>query len=128
MLLAGLAPIISEWAEWHVLQKDIRDRDQEALRERALIENHAHHPDDFADTAALSTQMDLMISMDTSVADSTSALGKLAAVSSGFSLAARSEEPGYPTAKLFRQTVDRDWSDVITRIAEQLKVFLVARA
>ena len=41
MLLAGLAPIISEWAEWHVLQKDIRDRDQEALRERALIESCA---------------------------------------------------------------------------------------
>ena len=74
--LADLAPIISDAAEWHVVQKDIRDRDQKALRELALIENHAHHLDDFADTAALITHIDLVISIDTSVAHLAGALGK----------------------------------------------------
>jgi hypothetical protein len=133
MLRAGLAPIVSEWAEWHVLQKDIRDRDQEELRERALIENRARHLDEFADTAASITHMDLVISIDTSVAHLTGALGKPLWLLLPFHpdfrwLRDRQDSPWYSTAKLFRQTVDRDWSDVIMRIAEQLKVFLAARA
>ena len=116
-----------------MLQKDIRDRDQKALRELALIENHAHHLDDFADTAALITHMDLVISIDTSVAHLTGALGKPLWLLLPFHpdfrwLRDRQDSPWYPTAKLFRQTVDGDWSDVITRISEQLKVFLAARA
>jgi ADP-heptose:LPS heptosyltransferase len=133
MLLAGLAPIISEWAEWHVLQKDIRDRDQTTLRQLALLQNHAPRLDDFTDTAALITHMDLVISIDTSVAHLTGALGKPLWLLLPFHpdfrwLRDRHDSPWYPTAKLFRQTVDRDWSDVIMRIAEQLKVFLAARA
>jgi ADP-heptose:LPS heptosyltransferase len=133
MLLAGLAPIISEWAEWHVLQKDIRDRDQTTLRQLALLQNHAPRLDDFNDTAALITHMDLVISIDTSVAHLTGALGKPLWLLLPFHpdfrwLRDRHDSPWYPTAKLFRQTVDRDWSDVIMRIAEQLKVFLAARA
>jgi ADP-heptose:LPS heptosyltransferase len=133
MLLAGLAPIISEWAEWHVLQKDIRDRDQTTLRQLALLQNHAPRLDDFNDTAALITHMDLVISIDTSVAHLTGALGKPLWLLLPFHpdfrwLRDRHDSPWYPTAKLFRQTVDRDWSDVITRIAQQLKVFRAARA
>jgi ADP-heptose:LPS heptosyltransferase len=130
--LADLAPIISDAAEWHVVQKDIRDRDQKALRELALIENHARHLDDFADTAVLITQMDLVISIDTSVAHLTGALGKRLWLLLPFHpdfrwLRGRQDSLWYPTAKLFRQTVDDDWSDVITRISEELKVFLAAR-
>jgi ADP-heptose:LPS heptosyltransferase len=133
VLLAGLAPIISEWAEWHVLQKDIRDRDQTTLRQLALLQNHAPRLDDFNDTAALITHMDLVISIDTSVAHLTGALGKPLWLLLPFHpdfrwLRDRHDSPWYPTAKLFRQTVDRDWSDVITRIAQQLKVFRAARA
>jgi tetratricopeptide (TPR) repeat protein len=131
--LADLAPIISDAAEWHVLQKDIRDRDQATLRELALLENHAPRLDDFTDTAALISHMDLVISIDTSVAHLTGALGKPLWLLLPFHpdfrwLRDRRDSPWYPTAKLFRQTVDRDWSDVIARIAEELKVFLAARA
>jgi ADP-heptose:LPS heptosyltransferase len=51
-----------------VLQKEIRDRDREALSELVLIKNHAGLLDDFTDTAALIAQMDLVICIDTSVA------------------------------------------------------------
>lgn len=76
--------------------------------------------------------MDLVISIDTSVAHLTGALGKqlwlLLLFHPDFRwLRDRQDSPWYPTAKLFRQIVDDDWSDVITRISEQLKVFLPAR-
>ena len=113
--LASLAPIISDAAEWHVLQKDIRDRDQTILRQLALLQNHAPRLDDFTDTAALITHMDLVISIDTSVAHLTGALGKPLWLLLPFHpdfrwLRDRHDSPWYPTAKLFRQTVDRDWS------------------
>jgi hypothetical protein len=74
-----------------------------------------------------------VISIDTSVAHLTGALGKPLWLLLPFHpdfrwLRDRHDSPWYPTAKLFRQTVDRDWSDVITRIAQQLKVFRAARA
>jgi hypothetical protein len=126
--LARLAPIISEQAEWHVLQRDIRDRDRDALAERALIKNHAALLDDFSDTAALIAQMDLVISVDTSVAHLTGALGKPLWLLLPFHpdfrwLRDRDDSPCYPTAKLFRQTTDCDWDGVVARIAEQLKTF-----
>ena len=91
--LASLAPIISEKAEWHVLQKDIRGRDREALSELAPIKNHAELLDDFADTAALISQMigDLhrhqRRAFDRGVGQAALAV---AAVSPGLPLAARS--------------------------------------
>jgi hypothetical protein len=38
----------------------------------------------------------------------------------------REDSPWYPTARLFRQTQDGDWSDVLTRIAAELKILLEA--
>ena len=125
--LASLAPIISEKAEWHVLQKDIRGRDREALSELALIKNHSELLDDFADTAALISQMDLVISIDTSVAHLTGALGKPLWLLLPFHpdfrwLRDRDDSPWYPTAKLFRQTTDGDWNAVVARVSSELEM------
>ena len=116
-----------------MLQRDIRDRDRDALAERALIKNHAALLDDFTDTAALIAQMDLVISVDTSVAHLTGALGKPLWLLLPFHpdfrwLRDRDDSPWYPTAKLFRQTTDGDWDGVVARIANQLEMKFAARA
>jgi hypothetical protein len=38
----------------------------------------------------------------------------------------RDDSPWYPTARLFRQTTDGDWSDVLAWISEQLKILLLS--
>jgi ADP-heptose:LPS heptosyltransferase len=77
--------------------------------------------------------MDLVISIDTSVAHLAGALGKPLWLLLPFHpdfrwLRDRGDSPWYPTATLFRQTIDDDWSDVVARISEQLKILLTAGA
>lgn len=80
---------------------------------------------DFADTAALIEQLDLVITVDTSVAHLTGALGKplwllLARNADWRWLRGREDTPWYPTARLFRQPRLGEWGDVIAQVAEEL--------
>jgi ADP-heptose:LPS heptosyltransferase len=130
--LTDLAPIISGNAQWHVLQKDIRDRDRDALRSLVLIKNYSRSLVDFSDTAALIVHMDLVISVDTSVAHLTGALGKplwlLLPFHADFRwLRERDDSPWYPTAKLFRQPSDGDWHAVASQVVKELAAWLAAR-
>ncbi len=77
---------------------------------------------DFAETAALLSQLDLLISVDTAVAHLAGALGRptwvmLPRVPDWRWLTDRTDSPWYPTARLFRQATDGDWADVIGRVA-----------
>jgi ADP-heptose:LPS heptosyltransferase len=81
---------------------------------------------DFADTAALIENLDLVISVDTSVAHLAGALGKnvwtlLPARPEWRWLLDRDDSPWYPTMRLFRQTRRGDWTDVIDRVVTTLK-------
>lgn len=72
------------------------------------------HLDDFADTAALIERLDLVVSIDTSVAHLAGALGKPVFVLLNHSpcwrwLAGRDDSPWYPSARLFRQARRNDW-------------------
>ena len=85
---------------------------------------------DFADTAAVVDQLDLVITVDTSVAHLAGALGKpcwvlLPAKGADWRwLEGRSDSPWYPgTMRLFRQERDGNWSDVVGAIAAALKTF-----
>lgn len=83
---------------------------------------------DFADTAALVSNLDLVISVDTSVVHLAGALGKpvwtmLAFVPDWRWLLDRGETPWYPTMRLFRQAMRGQWSDVVARVAEGLREF-----
>jgi ADP-heptose:LPS heptosyltransferase len=83
---------------------------------------------DFADTAALIANLNLVISVDTSVAHLAGAMGKpvwtlLPFVSDWRWLAEREDSPWYPTMRLFRQAAAGDWSGVISRIAGELAMF-----
>ncbi|MBO1348904.1 MAG: hypothetical protein EBE86_016640 [Hormoscilla sp. GUM202] len=80
---------------------------------------------DFADTAAVISQLDLVISVDTSVAHLAGALGKPVWVLLPFSpdwrwLLDRSDSPWYPTMRLFRQQQPGDWSELFARVKSAL--------
>lgn len=81
---------------------------------------------DFADTAALIANLDLVISVDTSVAHLAGALGRPVWILSRLDgcwrwLDGREDSPWYPTARLFHQTHWGDWSPAVSRLAEALK-------
>jgi tetratricopeptide (TPR) repeat protein len=80
---------------------------------------------DFADTAALIAQLDLVIAVDTGVAHLAGALGKpvwlmLPTNPDWRWLLNRDDSPWYPTMRLFRQTRRGEWTDVIDRVATAL--------
>lgn len=80
---------------------------------------------DFADTAALMSHLDLVISVDTSVAHLAGALGRPTWVLLPFApdwrwMLERDDSPWYPTMRLFRQSRRRDWLPVLERVREAL--------
>ena len=80
---------------------------------------------DFGATAAIIAQLDLVITIDTSVAHLAGAMGKpvwvlLPAVADWRWLLAREDSPWYPTMRLFRQSQPGDWSMVFERVNKEL--------
>ena len=81
---------------------------------------------DFAETAALIKNLDLVISVDTSVAHLAGALGKPVWVLSRFDacwrwLRNRPDSPWYPAARVFGQPAPGDWTSVIAKITHELE-------
>ena len=84
---------------------------------------------DFANTAALIANLDLVISVDTAVAHLAGALGKPVWTLVSFApdwrwMLDREDSPWYPTMRLFRQRTRRDWSEVIGRVRIALEHIL----
>jgi ADP-heptose:LPS heptosyltransferase len=78
---------------------------------------------DFADTAALIANLDLVISVDTAVVHLAGAMGKPVWPLVPFAtdwrwLLGREDSPWYPTMRLFRQQAPTRWDDVIEQVAE----------
>jgi len=89
------------------------------------IHNIGEQFDDFADTAAAMANLDLVISVDTSVVHLAGALGVrtwtlLPHTPDWRWLADREDSPWYPNMQLFRQPARGDWSSVINKVAMQL--------
>ncbi|THD70135.1 tetratricopeptide repeat protein [Phenylobacterium sp.] len=89
------------------------------------------HPEDtgakdFADTAAIIDGLDLLVSIDTSVAHLAGAMGKpcwtlLPALHCDWRwLRDRTSSPWYPTMRLYRQTRAKDWTETIDRVIDDL--------
>ena len=84
--------------------------------------------EDFADTAALCSALDLVISVDTSIAHLAGALGKPVWVLLPFNpdwrwMLGRTDSPWYTSAWLFRQHAPDDWS----RVLDAVKAGLLSR-
>lgn len=109
------------------LQKEVRATDEAALRD-ARIAHFGEQLTDFQQTAALVAAMDLVISVDTSVAHLAGALGKPTWILLPFSpdwrwLLEDTGSPWYPTARLFRQRRAGDWEGVIRAVQLALRDF-----
>ena len=109
---------------FHVLQQDVTPDDRDWLMRHGFAD-HSAALRDFGDTAALITLMDLVITIDTSVAHLAGGLGAPVWVMLAFNadwrwLRDRSDSPWYPTARLFRQPAPGVWDPVITDVAAAL--------
>jgi len=107
------------------LQKELRGEDQETLRSRPDILHFGDELTDFSDTAALCELMDVIISVDTSVAHLAGALGKpvwilLPYIPDWRWLLDRSDSPWYPGAKLYRQEKIGEWDAVFEKVKSDL--------
>jgi hypothetical protein len=125
MGLSQLLPYLPGGFHYLSLQKDLSASERriaaahpiEFLPEQAL---------DFAETAALCECMDLVISVDTSIAHLSAALGQKTWILLPFNadcrwLLDRSDSPWYPSVRLYRQIQSGDWHGVLSRIAADLK-------
>jgi len=80
---------------------------------------------DFADTAAIVANLDLVISVDTSVVHLAGAMGKPVFLLDRYDhcwrwLSGREDSPWYPSLRIFRQTRPGEWAPVIARVTAAL--------
>jgi tetratricopeptide (TPR) repeat protein len=107
--------------EFHSLQKEIRYEDIATLTATDNLTAHQKLLNDFSDTAALINVLDLVITVDTSVAHLAGALGKAVWILLPYApdfrwMLGRDDTPWYPTARLFRQPDIGDWDSVINNL------------
>jgi hypothetical protein len=121
MPVAVLAPILalSEY-RFFSLQKDVR-----APAELPLIDLMAEVRD-FADTAALIANLNLVIAVDSAVAHLAAALGKPVWLLDRFDscwrwLRDRQDSPWYPSLRIYRQPFPGDWGAVVARVVSDLQ-------
>jgi Flp pilus assembly protein TadD len=86
--------------------------------------------DDYLDTAALVSELDLVITVDTSVAHLAGALGKPVWLLNRFGsewrwMLDRDDSPWYPSMKIYRQKSADGWENVILRVAEDLEIMSI---
>ena len=124
--LETLLPLLDIDATFVSLQKDIHADDASVLKDRSDLLNFGDKLKDFSETAGLVSNLDLVISVDTSVAHLAGALAKpvwvlLPFLSDWRWLLDRDDSPWYPTARLFRQHAAGDWSGVVGDVGVELK-------
>lgn len=124
--LEGFVPLLTDTATFVSLQKELRDHDRETLARHPRIRYVGAELNDFDDTAALVECLDLVISVDTSVAHLAGALGKPAWILLPYHpdwrwLLDREDSPWYPGVRLFRQPRPGDWDSVVARVAAELR-------
>ncbi|WP_426407499.1 tetratricopeptide repeat protein [Bradyrhizobium ganzhouense] len=126
MTLRTLVPLLDCDVQFVSLQKGIRDQDRAFLAERSDIIDLTQHLTDFSETAALISCLDLVISVDTSVAHLAGALGAPVWTMVPFNpdwrwLLNRDDSPWYQSMKLFRQPTRGDWASVVDDVRRELE-------
>ena len=125
MKLAQLLAHLPRGPQYFILQKTIRDSDRDALGLREDLIDMSGSLEDFSITAGLCECMDLVLSVDTSVAHLAGALGRrtwilLPRYAEWRWMLDRTDSPWYPTATLFRAPQKGDWSEPLRRVHQAL--------
>jgi tetratricopeptide (TPR) repeat protein len=124
--LSVLAPVFAvPGTSFASLQVGERSADLKRLKHAPRIADLAPQLTDFADTAGAVAALDLVITVDTSVAHLAGALGKpvwvlLPWVTDWRWMLEREDNPWYPTMRLFRQQRGEEWGAVMARVAAEL--------
>jgi len=124
--LSEFGRLFSSQVQFVSVQKEVLPTDEPILAARPDIRHFGHALHDFADTAALIELMDLVITIDTSVAHLAGAMGKTVWILLPFVpdwrwLLDREDSLWYPTARLLRQPARGDWASVIGRVHDDLQ-------
>jgi hypothetical protein len=114
------------------LQKELAPGDAAVLAQHSNVMSLGPELDDFADTAALGSLLDLVVSVDTSVVHLAGAIGRpvwvLVPLAPDFRwLVGRTDSPWYPTVRLFRQSEPDDWEEVVERTRSEIERFVASR-
>jgi len=126
LLLKQFSSLFTLSFEFHSLQKDIREVDSQTIMDFPHIYQHQDELQDFSDTAALVDAMDVIISVDTSVAHLAGAMGKklwllLPYLPDFRWMLNREDSPWYPSARLYRQEKINDWNAPLQKLKNDLK-------
>ncbi len=110
---------------WVILQKPLENKEMLLLKQLAHCFALSAELTDFDETAAVTAELDLIISVDTSVAHVAGALDKPVWVLLPYApdwrwLLNRVDSPWYPSARLFRQPKIGDWDSVLQSVAKEL--------
>jgi Glycosyltransferase family 9 (heptosyltransferase) len=131
--LQEFAPVLGTTEiEFHSLQKGERSQDLAQPSPNIRVKNLELFLRDFGDTALLIDQLDLVITVDTSVAHLAGAIGKPVWVLLSYLPDWRwglegEQTPWYPTMRLFRQTSAGGWTNVIQRVVQALDAWREGR-
>ena len=106
------------------LQRDLRSGDTALLHEQGML-HFGEELTDFSETAGLIANLDLIVSVDTSIAHLAGALARPVWILLPFIpdwrwLLDREDSPWYPTARLFRQDDTREWNNVLVHLRAAL--------
>jgi tetratricopeptide (TPR) repeat protein len=127
MPLAALQPLLSiHGIEWIGLQKGPAAAQMAALPPECVLRDMGGYSRDFADLAALISELDLVITVDTAVVHVAGALGRptLLMLDTGHDwrwLQKRSDTPWYPSVQLIRQAARGDWRSAVDAAAVELE-------
>ena len=125
-LLREFLPVLrAQGIAFYSVQKGERHRDLAHLPPEIAVQDLEPELGDFGDLAVIIQQLDLVISVDTSVVHLAGALGKpvwtLLSHRADWRWMLEGETtPWYPTMRLFRQSRLGDWADVMDRVARAL--------
>jgi hypothetical protein len=131
MMLSVLDPLL-RLSDIHFFSLQMGEAAGQLNSTPSNITDLAPFTSDMADTAAQIEQLDLVITVDTSIAHLAGALGKpvwilLAQDADWRWLREREDSPWYPTARLFRQRSLGEWTDVVERVQNEVLLLLKSR-
>lgn len=125
MTLATFRAVEQPGCRFVTVQPEMRDADRELFASWSQASDLGRELGDFRDTAALLQALDVIVTVDTSIAHLAGALGRPVWVLVPHCpdwrwLLERSDSPWYPTARVYRQPVAGDWASVLARVRADL--------